>query len=149
MSNKNDQALVTRLRERLEQLAQTCEKVAREEAAQFETSVCEQVPFSAQQIAGEGIPVTLPVTTMRKQNVKVEIRPSEIGQDANGKHRARLFVDRTWPGAGRLDSPECWTDVENPDDANWYVGAAGNKSRPVDAAIIKGWLYHSGPRPIG
>jgi hypothetical protein len=49
---------------------------------------------------------------------------------------------------GRLYSPSCWTDLDNPEDLSWYTGAAGNKSKPVDAAMIASWLHHTGPTPI-
>jgi hypothetical protein len=85
---------------------------------------------------------------MRKGNVEVQIRPSEIGQDTNGRHDGMLFVARTWPGTGALDSPACWTDLGSLEGASWYVGAVGDKSHPVNHVVIKGWLHHPGPPPI-
>jgi len=144
---KNSTDLVAEFCKRLEQVIAICADVAKEEKATFRKSEHRQIPFSAPMIA-EGVEVPLPTATIRKGNVEVDIRPSEISQDASGKHHGGLFVDRKWVGLGRLDSPACWTGVEEEQDTNWYVGPTGNKSQVVDRVLIRGWLYHSGPRPI-
>lgn len=96
----------------------------------------------------EGFKVSLPTATMRKENIEVDIRPAEVSQDASGKHYGGLFVLQKWVSAGTLDSPACWTGIEEKQDTNWYVGATGDKNQLVDRVLIRGWLYHKGPRPI-
>ena len=140
--------LISELITRLELLIQICEGVAREEGARFEKGQSQQVPFSAQMIADGSSAASLPTSTIRKANVEVKIRPLEITQAADGKHYATLMVVRSWPGAGMLDSPACWTDLEQRQDINWYVGAVGDKRQPVNQGLVGQWLQHSGPRPI-
>jgi len=139
--------LVAEFRKRLEQLISVCEEVALEESAEFERYECQRIPFCAQMIA-EGLKVSLPAARTRKENIEADIRPAEITQDVGGKHHGALFVARKWVGAGRLDSPACWTGIEESGDTNWYAGATGDKGQAVDREVIRGWLYHKGPRPI-
>ena len=141
-------ALISEFIARLEQLIQMCESVAREEQAKFEKGQSQQVPFSTLMMADGSSATSLPTATLRKVNVEVKIRPLEISQGADGKYYATLMIVRSWPGAGMLDSPACWTELEQRQDMNWYVGAVGEKGQPVNRGLVRQWLHHSGPRPI-
>jgi hypothetical protein len=47
----------------------------------------------------------------------------------HGGHYATLSVGRKLLGAGRVDSPSCWTDFDDAGDQQWYAGAILNKSK--------------------
>lgn len=133
-------------RDRLNALYTLCAQVAAQQDAQTERDVVEQEPFNAQMSTGGT--TELPVMRMTKGRVEVLLHPAEISSDMEGAYYATLSVGRKLLGAGRLDSPSCWTDLDDPADPQWYSGAARNKSKPVDANIIASWLHHSGPTPI-
>lgn len=84
--------------------------------------------------------------TLETGRVKVVVRFSESGQTPDGRHHARASVSRTFRGA-QIDSPSCWTDLDNTSDDSWWIGAVGDKSRPVDDASVRSWLEYSGPPP--
>jgi len=137
---------VDSFRKRLNSLYDLCADVAAENGARIERSQTIQEPFSAQM--STGATAELPAMRMVKDRVEVSLRPSEITADPSGWYYAKLSVGRLMTGAGRLTSPSCWTDLDNPADTGWYAGAAGDKSRPVDASTIASWLHHTGPTPL-
>ncbi len=133
-------------RERLNSLYTLCTEVAAQQGAQTERDVSVQEPFNAQMSSGGT--AELPVLRMTRGRVEVTLHPAEISSDMQGGYYAMLSVGRKQLGAGRLDSPSCWTDVDDPGDPHWYAGAVRNKSKHVDAAMITSWLHHSGPTPL-
>jgi hypothetical protein len=132
-------------RERLNALYTLCIQVAAQKGAQTDRDVSVQEPFNAQ-MSTDGR-AELPVLRMTKGGVEVTLHPAEISSDMRGGYYATLSVGRKLLGAGRLDSPSCWTDVDDPADPHWYAGALRDESKPVDAAMIRSWLHHGGPTP--
>jgi hypothetical protein len=137
---------VDSFRERLHSLYALCDQVAAQQGTQAARDVAEHEPFGAQMSTGGT--TELPLMRMVSGRVEVSLRPSEITSDMEGRYYAMLSVERRLRGAGRIDSPSCWTDLEDMGDSRWYAGAAGNKTTPVDAARIASWLRHSGPTPL-
>ena len=137
---------VNAFRERINSLFVLCSEVAAQNGARAEQGMSVQEPFSAQMSTGG----TTALPTMKIVSVAVEVllRPSEISADSRGWYYAKLSVGRVLHGGGRLTSPGCWTDLDNPDDHAWYAGAAADRSKPVDAAMIALWLRHAGPKPL-
>lgn len=135
--------LVRSFRERLNSLYLLCAQVAEQQGAQTESDYSSQEPFAAQMSTGGT--AELPVMRITKDKVEVTLRPGDINSDLQGGYYATLSVDRKLLGASRLNSPRCWTDVNDPADPHWYAGVVPNKSTQVDAAMITSWLHHSGP----
>ena len=133
-------------RERLNSLYTLCTQVAAQHGAHTERDVVVQEPFNAQMSTGGT--TELPLLQMVSGRIEVSLHPSEISSDMEGGYYALLSVGRKLLGAGRLDSPSCWTDIDNANDPGWYAGAVRNTSKPVDADMIASWLHHSGPTPI-
>jgi len=147
MKEGEELELIKTFRGRLEELFRLCDDVAREEGAHLNLDTVVQNPFSAQMSSGWR-KEKLPTATLDRAGVEIKITPSEISSNFTSEYYGRVSVDRKLLGAGRLDSPSCWTALNNSDDPLWYDGAVGNRKTPVDKRLIKSWLYHSGPRPI-
>lgn len=146
--NSKEDSLISAFRARIEGLLGACAQVCAAEGADFRRFEVTQSPFSMQMLVDGGVAVSLPCARMTRANVQAEVRPSQIRQDIQGRHHGGLKVNRAWINAGRLDSPACWTDLDDANDSKWYVGAEGDKSIQVSHDLIRGWLHYSGPRPI-
>jgi hypothetical protein len=133
-------------RERLTSLYTLCAEVAAQHGAHVDHDVVVQEPFNAQMSTG-GL-AELPLIHVTSGRVEISLHPAEITSDIHGGYCATLSVGRKLLGAGRLDSPSCWTDLDHASDQQWYAGAVRNKSKPVDADMIASWLRHGGPTPI-
>jgi len=144
MSSQSDIATV--LQQRLQDLFAKCIQVADQNGAVTKQGTVTQEVFDAQMSSGGR--TTLPLLEMLKGPISVELRFSEVSVNQAGRHYARLSVGRKMSDAGRLDSPTCWTDLENRDDAQWYVGAVGDTRTPIDRTLIASWLHHRGPPPV-
>ena len=108
---------VTVFRERLTSLYMLCAQVATQQGAGTERDVVVQEPFDARM--STGATAELPVMRLRKGSVEVSLHPAEIRSDMQGGYFAAVSVGRKLLGAGRLDSPSCWTDLDNTEDPLW------------------------------
>ena len=138
--------MVNVFRERLKTLYMLCAEVAAQLGAQTERDAVVKEPFNSQMSAGGT--AELPILRMTKGRVEVTLHPAEISSDMQGGFYATLSAVRKLLGAGRLDSPSCWTDFDGLGDPHWYSGAVRNKSKPVDAAMVASWLHQGEPTPL-
>jgi len=138
--------MVNVFRERLKTLYMLCAEVAAQLGAQTERDAVVQEPFNAQMSTGGT--AELPILRMSKGRFEVTLHPAEISSDMQGGFYATLSVGRKLLGAGRLDSPFCWTDFDDTADPHWYSGTVRDKSKPVSAAMVASWLHQSEPTPL-
>lgn len=72
-----------------------------------EKDVVVQEPFSAQ-MSTSGL-AELSLIRVASGRVEISPHPAEITSDIHGGYYATLSVGRKLLGAGRFDSPSCWT----------------------------------------